>query len=332
MRGVLCALIASGCGSSGPATPATPPKATAPSDAERRAERDEQLRKERLERQEIVDKHRQLESAQQDALGATCTDTEAWAKQHCTPSCYPMEPKDPRTGGKVAGRVAVEHRVCRREDEQVLVVDELEPTLRTRKQKGRAPRAPKKGTWQAELVTWFSDHHLPKPGKRDAFAIVGSWRPVEHPLTHERLECVTLVHYTTLAKGKLDDCGARGKTTCEAAGNAAARAINLAHFRLAEARQLDAKGNFTGCSAAALDAVATARGMPRWRQYAKLNVGQWTDGLAYRTRFDGTLDEDQLFAAVATIGTEAEQLYVECSRKSPAVTTPMQEHAFHSCP
>lgn len=329
MRGVLCAVIAIGCGSGGPATSTTPPTST---DAELRARRAEQLRQERRERQEIVDKHRQLESAQQDALGATCKDPEVWAKQHCTPSCYPVEPKDPRAGGKVAGRVEVEHRVCQREDEQFLVVDELEPTLRTRKQKGRPPRAPKKGTWQAELATWFTDHHVPKPNKRDAIAIVGGWRQVEHPLTHEPLRCVTVVHYTTLARGKLDDCGARGKTTCEAAGNEAARAINLAHFRLAEARQLSAKGNYTGCSAAALDAVAIARGMPRWRQYAKLNVGQWTDGLAYRTRFDGTIDEDQLFAAVATLGTEAEQLYVECSRTSPAVTTPAQEHAFHSCP
>jgi hypothetical protein len=72
--------------------------------------------------------------------------------------------------------------------------------------------------------------------------------------------------------------------------------------------------------------------MPRWRQYAKLNVGQWTDGLAYKTRFDGTLDEDALFAAVATLGTAAEQVYTACALTTPVVTKPEQEHAFHSCP
>jgi hypothetical protein len=332
MRRSLCAVIAIGCGSGGPASQTTPATSSAPSDAELRANREEQLRNERRERAEIVDRHRALESAQQDALATTCKDTAAWVKQHCTPSCYPLEAKDPRSGTKVAGRVEIQHRVCQREDEQFLVIDELEPKLQTKKLRGRPPRPPKKGSWQADLATWFTDHHVPKPGKRDAIAVVGTWKSIDHPLTREPLKCVTLVHYTTLGKGKLDDCGGRGKVACEAAGNEAARAINLVHFRFAEAKQLNAAGNYNGCSEAALDAVATARGMPRWRQYAKLNVGQWTEGLAYRTRFDGTLDEDQLFAAAAVLGTQAEQLYVECSRKSPAVTTPQHEHAFHTCP
>jgi hypothetical protein len=289
------------------------------------------VRRERAERAEIVSKHRKLESAQQDALGATCKDPVAWSKLHCAPTCYPAEPKDPRAGTKVAGAVEIQHQVCQRLDEQFIVIDELDPTVKTRAFKKRFPRPAKKGTWQAELATWFSEHQVGKLPKRDAIAVVGAWKSIDHPLTKEPLKCVRLVHYTAALRGKLDDCGARGKTACEAMGNAAARGINLVHYRLAEARQLQAAGNDAGCAEAALDAVATARGMPRWRQYAKLNVGQWTDGLAYKTRFDGTLDEDALFAAVATLGAAAEQVYTTCALTN-AVTKPEQEHAFHSCP
>jgi hypothetical protein len=329
MRAVFCAVALVGCSSSAEQkTATTPTAATGPSDAELRVRRE---REERIEREAIVSKHRGLEVAQQDALGATCKDPVAWAKQHCAPTCYPPEPKDPRAGTKVAGNVEVQHHVCQREDEQFVVIDEIDPKLKTRAFKKRFPRPPKKGTWQAELATWFAEHQVGKLARRDAITIVGTWKPLEHPLTKEPLECVRLVHYTAAPRGKLDDCGARGKTACEATGNAAARGINLVHYRLAQARQLQSAGNDAGCAEAALEAVATARGMPRWRQYAKLNVGQWTEGLAYRTRFDGTLDEDSLFAAVATLGAAAEQLYMTCALTN-AVTKPEQEHAFHSCP
>lgn len=329
MRDVLCAVALVSCSSTAEQKPTTTPTGpSGPSETELRLRSE---RQQRLEREVIVSKHRKLESAQQDALGATCKDPVAWAKQHCGPTCYPPEPKDPRAGTKVAGAVEVQHQVCQREDEQFIVIDELDPKLKTRAFRKRFPRAPKKGTWQAELARWFAEHQVGKLARRDAIAVVGSWKPVEHPLTNEPLKCVRLVHYTAATRGKLDDCGARSKTACEATGNAAARGINLIHYRLAQATQLQAAGNEAGCAEAALEAVATARGMPRWRQYAKLNVGRWTEGLAYKTRFDGTLDEDSLFAAAAVLGTAAERIYAACAGTN-AQTTPEQEHAFHSCP
>lgn len=329
MRVVFCAVALVSCSSTAEQKPTTTPTGpSGPSEAELRLRNE---RQERIARDAIVTKHRKLESAQQDALGATCNDPVAWAKQHCGPTCYPPEPKDPRAGTKVGGTVEVQHQVCQREDEQFVVIDELDPKLKTRAFRKRFPRPPKQGTWQAELATWFAEHQVGKLARRDAIAIVGSWKPVEHPLTKESLKCVRLVHYTAAPRGKLDDCGARKKTACEATGNAAARGINLVHYRLAQARQLQSAGDDAGCAEAALEAVATARGMPRWRQYAKLNVGQWTEGLAYKTRFDGTLDEDSLFAAAAALGVAAEQVYAACAGTN-AQTKPEQEHAFHSCP
>jgi hypothetical protein len=293
----------------------------------------QQARAERARRAEITAKHHKLESESQDALASTCTDMGAWAKQHCTPSCYPLEPRDPRAGTRLAGGpVEIQHRVCARatgSGETFIVVDELDAKLATRAYKRRFPRAEQKGSWQAALATWFAEQH--KLPRRDAVAITGAWRPTKHPLTGEALRCVTLVHYTKLPRTTLDACGAAGRTACEAGGDAAARAINLVHFRLAEARRLRMAGKDDACQAAALAAIAAARGLPRWRQYAKLNVGEWKEGLAYKTRFDGILDEDELVATAMRMGTEAEQLHAACGGAA-ARTTPAQEQSFHSCP
>jgi hypothetical protein len=140
-----------------------------------------------------------------------------------------------------------------------------------------------------------------------------------------------IAHYARSVKHPIDACGGLGEVTCEAAGNPAARAINVIHYRLEEARQLQAAGKTAGCQQAALEAVAVARGLPRWRQYAKLNVGHWTDNLSYRTRFDGTIGEDELFEAAASSGKQAEMIYTDCGGASGAATTPEQEQSFHTC-
>lgn len=296
------------------------------------------MREERVERAEIVAKHRKLESASQDALAATCGDAEAWSKQHCKPTCYPAEPKDGRAGAKVAGAVAIQHQVCQLADASeetsgFLVVDELDnAALKVQPFRKRFPKAHKKGTWQAGVAAWFFETQVKKLPKRDALIVSGTWRDVVHPVTKEALRCVTVAHYTTGVRGKLDACGMARGGACEANGDVAARAINLLHYRLAEAKALQSAGNEDGCADAAHAAVAVARGLPRWRQYKKLNVAEWTEGLAYKTRFDGVLDEDRLFAAAAALGEEAEQVYAACTGAPRASTTPEQEQSFHSCP
>jgi hypothetical protein len=136
--------------------------------------------------------------------------------------------------------------------------------------------------------------------------------------------------YTKALHRAFDGCGADGTLACEATGNAAARGINVVHYRLAEARRLQSAHKPVECQQAALEAIAVSRGLPRWRQYAKLNVAQWVDHAGYRTRFDGTLDEDTLFATAASLGTEAERIFSACGGGSGA-TTAAQEQSFHDC-
>ncbi len=324
------------CGSSSPPEPTEPTKVAVVKKAEPSEE--ELAEKERVERAAIVARHRELESASQDALAASCKDTEAWSKQHCTPTCYPGEPPDARKGKKLAGPVEIQHHVCQPVlgDEQfgaMMVIDEIGTKLRARKHRGRFPKAHKKSAWQAEVATWFRDASPIELPRRDVVVVADKkWRDVRHPITQETMRCVTVSHYTRSVRGKLGDCGATKKTVCEAAGNAYVRGMNFAQYRLSEAKQLQATGKEDECLKAAHEAVAAARGLPRWRQYQKLNLGKWTEGLAYKTRFNGLLDEDKLFEVATTLATEAQGVYAACGGSPKSPTTPQQEQSFHSCP
>jgi hypothetical protein len=322
------ALVVVACGSGAPATSTTSRAvSTAPSDSdEQRAQRE---REEQQHHDELVASHRKMELEQQNALAASCSEPKPWNKhERCLPACYPTEPADARSGEKLA---AIEHVICRGSGElPYVVVDEL-VGAKAKRGRGRAPRPHKKGTWQAQLATWFRDEQAAKLPRADVIVVNGNWRARTHPLTHEKLSCVTVVHHTR-APGKLDDCGAIGRGfTCEAAGNGAARAINVVHFRLAEAKRLQAAGQADGCQKAALEAIAVSRGLPRWRQFKKLNVDEWKDKLVYKTRFDGMLDEDALFARVVALGHDAEELYATCGGAANPTTDAEQEQSFHTC-
>jgi hypothetical protein len=73
-----------------------------------------------------------------------------------------------------------------------------------------------------------------------------------------------------------------------------------------------ADGKTTQCQQAAIEAIAVARGLPRWRQYVALNVNQWKAYPRYRTRFDGILDEDTLFATTTALGAVAQEVHAQC--------------------
>jgi hypothetical protein len=303
-RSALLVVLAA-CGGSKPAPPPPPTPAVhaapaGPSAAD-------------LEAQRERDRHRKLESEQQDALAVSCSEPAPHDKHaRCLPSCYPTELADPRATQKLHGLTAIDHVVCQR-DGAYLLADEA-GKLASRPARKAPP--PKKGSWQAEVAKWLDPKH--------PVAVTGTWRDTVMPLTGEHLQCVSAVAYGHA----IEPCGVSGG--CEATGNAAARGINVVHYRLAEAKKLQAAGKADDCQKAALEAIAVARGMPRWRQYAKLNVDQWQKVSAYRTRFDGTLDEDALFDAVASLGREAEAQYQACGGTT-ASTTPAQEQSFHDC-
>jgi len=321
----LCALLA--CGGSPksdvrPATTDVPPEDGSRKAAELRAA-------EQKKHDEIVAQHREHEAETQDALAATCTDPKS-AKPRCEPSCYSDEPKDPREGKKITGPVEIQHLVCEKKLDSdfgpPMITDDLEPKLKTNSYSRHFPAPHKKG-WQADVEAEFKD----KLPKGDVLIVTGNWRDVTNPITHEALRCAAAAQYTRALKGKLDACGGNGKLACEAGGNAVAHAIDVVHYRVAEARALAAAKDEDKCKQAALEAIAVARGLPRWRQYKKLNVHEWTDGLSYKTRFDGILDEDSLFAATTELGTEAESVYALCGGEVNVKTKPEQEQSFHGC-
>jgi hypothetical protein len=316
------------CGSASP-----PPQAPAPAAA---IAPPPPVVDEQAKHDEIVAAHRAIEEEQQSALAATCDEPKGHEPHaRCLPSCYPTEGADVRAGKKVLGAVEVAHLACEPAGGTgagpFAIIDEIGGIkLGVRPARSGFPRAHRKGSWQASVEAALVDAQRPKLVRGDAIIVSGAWRDIAHPLTKERLRCVTFSHYTRLHHA-LDECGSDGTLACEATGNAAARGINVVHYRLDEARALQAAGKTTECQKAALEAVAVARGLPRWRQYIKLNVAKWTEHPGYRTRFDGVLDEDALFAEAARQGTEAQEVYVACGGPASATTTVAQEQSFHAC-
>jgi len=316
-----------GCGSASPPTQAPAPAAVVvapPPVVDEQAKHDE-----------LVAAHRAIEDEQQSALAAACDEPKGHEPhERCLPSCYPTELPDARAGKKLLGAVEVAHLACEPSGGTgtgpFAIVDEIGAKLGVRPARGGFPRGHRKGTWQATVEAALVDAERPKLARGDVIVVSGAWHELVNPLTKQRLRCVTFSHYTRLHRA-LDGCGADGALACEATGNAAARGINVVHFRLDEARTLQAAGKTTECQQAALEAVAIARGLPRWRQYAKLNVAKWTEHPGYRTRFDGVLDEDALFAEAARQGGEAQEVYVACGGAASAPTTVTQEQSFHTC-
>jgi len=327
MKRALAMIVLAACGASStetapPTTTADPPVATrtiGPNQAELASLR------ERQHHDEIAAAHRKLEDEQQETLSASCEDPKpASTHERCLPSCYTTEADDARAAKKPKGALEIQHVACEADD-RTFLLDGIDPNLAAKKSRGRA-KPHKKGSWQAELETTLRDQ-LPKGS---IVVVTGAWKSMKHPLTKAKLKCVAVSQFATAHK-PLDVCGTLGDAACEAAGNGAARAINVVHYRLAEAKALQAAGKDDDCQKAALEAVAVARGLPRWRQYMKLNENKWDARGRFRTRFDGTLDEDTLVSLVQTMGTDAESVYTACGGPPGAPTKADQEQSFHSC-
>ncbi len=322
-----CVLL--GCGSSPPATPPvsdTVPTRDPAADA----------RAERARRAELAAAHRQLEDEQATALAATCTRSPSEPRtKRCVPSCYDPEPADPRAKKKPPRSAEISHTVCTRAAQPnagpFVIVDELGgPKLTVKPARKRFPTQSKKGTWQAGVEADVMTALKPDMSPGDVVRVTGTWKTRTHPLTSEKLRCVAVSHFVKILKRPLDTCGSQGTTTCEAAGDASTHGINVVRYRLAEALRLQAANDTAGCQQASREAVAVARGMPRWRQYASLNTNRWKSWPRYRTRFDGVLDEDSLFALAIALGSEAQDIHVACGGTS-LQTKVADEQSFHTC-
>jgi hypothetical protein len=322
----LLALLAVGCAA---APASTPPPAASPQPPKPSGSTTNELEaREQARRDELAAAHRAKLDEQSTALAATCTKP-APAEQRCQPSCYTPEAADPRAGSKSARPVAIMHTVCERSGAYV-IVDEL-GTGPLQPVRGRAPKPHKKGTWQADVAGAVTAALQPDLARGDTVRVMGDWKTRVHPISRQSLRCGSVAHVASALRRPLDACGSRGAIACEATHDHAAHGINVVHFRLLEARRLQGDGKSSECMQAALEAIAVARGMPRWRQYMSLNTNQWKPAARYRTRFDGVLDEESLFAAAIALGTEAEAVYVACGGTPNPKTTVDHEQSFHGC-
>ena len=139
-----------------------------------------------------------------------------------------------------------------------------------------------------------------------------------------KLRCIDLHWYSKDDTVKMTRCGHPDeKVVCEVSGSKSVRAINVIHFRINEATKLEATDK-EGCQAAALQAIAFSRGLPKFK---KQLGDDWAGGLTYKTRYDGVLSEKALFARVKKLGDEATKLYKKCGGKKPA-TSDDDELAF----
>lgn len=323
-RGWLLVALVAGCGSAPPARPAEPTRvATTSPEAAARAER--------ARRDKLVAAHRILEEEQQTAFAATCA-TPTVPQPRCEPGCYHGADADPRAGKRIT-RAEIVHLACRPAADEagaVILVDEV-PSAAIKPQHGRVPKAHEAGSPEDDVETAVRAALGPEVARGDAVRVTGTWKAVAHPVSKEALRCIAVSHFVASLKKPLDGCGSRGHVTCEAAGNPAAHGLDVIHFRLAEGRELHATHRDPACQRAALEAIAVARGMPRWRQYATLNVAGWKAWPRYRTRFDGLLDEDAVFAQATALGAAAQALYVTCGGAPDPKTTVAQEQSFHAC-
>ncbi|HEY4058659.1 MAG TPA: hypothetical protein VGM39_18730 [Kofleriaceae bacterium] len=315
--------VAVAMGACGSSKPVEAPPTVAVADPARDA-REEQAR-----RAKLVEAHHALEAEQSEALAWKCEKDQPEPHERCEPSCYRAETADPRAKKKLP-RAEIMHLACTAHgSDDVMLLDELGGAkLVAKPARGRAK--PHKKGWEADVEAKVIAALGPEVARGDVVKVTGTWSPRSQPLTNERLRCVTVSHFTAM-KRPLDDCGARGGVACEAMGHPAPHALDVVHFRLAEARAMQAAGDHDTCQRAALEAIAVSRGLPRWRQYVALNINAWRSYPRYRTRFDGWLDEDALFATAAKLGEDALAQYQACGGDPNPKTPVEQEQSFHRC-
>ena len=120
---------------------------------------------------------------------------------------------------------------------------------------------------------------------------------------------------------ELTKCRVRDrKIVCEASGSKSAKAINMMHWHMALARDALTRRKFEVCGEWASFVFGWNRGLLKFRETQK-SEKKWIDGFTYKTRWDGNLSEEALFAKAALFADEAKDLAYQCGRPEPKVTT-----------
>jgi hypothetical protein len=172
-------------------------------------------------------------------------------------------------------------------------------------------------------------HSMNPDDKSTRFVVQGDWT-YSRDDTGTPTRRVSFRVYAPDYNMRPNECGGFDKVVCEASGSKTALAINYIHARVDEGKKLAADGNNKMCMVATFTAVATARGIKKFRD-AKIKSKGWSTGLTYQTRQDGSIAEKELFAKIDQIEHEAEELHHKCGGASPLVTE-VPHKTGHSAP
>ena len=186
---------------------------------------------------------------------------------------------------------------------------------------------PKGGQWaklQKFAQEWLKDDL--KPGDVVLIPANSRWGTYEDS-SGGAGRSVDIYWYSKTRHLDLNQCGeADENVVCEASGSKSSKAINMAHYRLDEAKKAQTEKKDGVCQAAARQAVAISRGLPKFRKRA-VESDNWAEGRTYKTRYDAVLDEKALFKKLAAIAKEAEKAFKACGGKE-LDTTEAEEYVF----
>jgi hypothetical protein len=277
------------------------------------------------------------------ALGADDPQATAWELggnfTQCKPSCYPNEHAVPRAGQELKRGCGFKYWSVQQKDLGGGRYGRLEmrgiPAGDPEPVECKAMPPTSGGKWAAtsqEMRGLFKQYQGDLKDLR--FVVHQDWT-AERDAQLNRQRWTQIRVYASNWAFNPNECGAYGNISCEAAGSKTARALNYVRYRLDEAKGFE-KDNAEACRISSFEAVATARGLVKFRA-ARRAKNQWSAGVTYKTRYDGSLTEDELFKKVAAYEKEAEALHVKCGGVSPLVTAvtndPMRsEPEFHMLP
>jgi hypothetical protein len=243
----------------------------------------------------------------------------------CKPSCYEPEAESPDSGKEVKACAHWTKGFC----ETATLSGWSEPELNQGASfvgivsDCKFPKA-NAGKW-AKLSKQAAAVLEPKKGDVAFIPASSTWDDADSS-DGSKLRCLDLHWYEKESSVTMTKCGHPDQAVvCEVSGSKSVRAINMIHYRLDEAKKLKDTDK-DGCQAAALQAIAFSRGLPKFKK----NLGDdWAGGLTYRTRYDGTLKEKALFAQVKKLGDDATKVYKACGGGTPK-TTDEDEMAFRN--
>jgi hypothetical protein len=141
-------------------------------------------------------------------------------------------------------------------------------------------------------------------------------------VTIARRRAITVRLYSKQYEIRANECGVTTpNAVCEwsSTGRGGALGLNIARFRLNQAKELAGK-NDEHCRTAAWHAVGLARALPELRA-ARKKENNWPDDRKYVTRWDGTLNDKQLFDTMGKIEKEASALYLKCKGTKAGLAT-----------